>query len=114
MTVGVNVCLGTDSLATVAKNGKDSLELNLFSEMQAFSRSNPGITPETILKMATMNGARALGLAGKIGEVSTYAYADVIAMPFNGKMSEIFDVTLNFHGPVHASMIAGQWAIAPE
>jgi aminodeoxyfutalosine deaminase len=114
LEAGVNVCLGTDSLATVAKNGKESLELNLFTEMQAFSRSNPGITAETILKMATMNGARALGLTGKIGEISSYAYADLIAIPFTGNMSELCKAVLNFHGPISASMIAGQWAIAPE
>ena len=113
LEAGVNVCLGTDSLATVAKNGKDSLELNLFAEMQAFSRSNPGVTPETILKMATLNGARALGLAGKTGEISSYACADIIAVPFTGKMPELYEAVLNFHGPVSASMIAGQWAIAP-
>lgn len=110
----VNVCLGTDSLATVAKNGKESLELNLFSEMQAFAHSNRGIMPESILRMATVNGARALGLAGKIGEISSYAYADLIALPFKGKMSELYEAVLNSHGPVSASMIAGQWAIAPE
>ncbi|HUA65743.1 MAG TPA: amidohydrolase family protein [Alphaproteobacteria bacterium] len=113
LEAGVNVCLGTDSLATVAKNGKDSLELNLFAEMQAFSRSNPGVTPETILKMATLNGARALALAGKTGEISSYACADIIAVPFTGKMPELYEAVLNFHGHVSASMIAGQWAIAP-
>ena len=110
----VNVCLGTDSLATVAKNGKQDLELNMFSEMQAFSRSHPDCSPQTILNMATLNGARALGLAGKIGELSTYAFADLIALPFAGNISDVFEAVLNFHGRVPASMIGGQWAIAPE
>ena len=110
----VNVCLGTDSLATVAKNGKQDLDLSMFTEMQAFSRSNPNCLPETILKMATINGARALGLAGTVGELSACACADLIALPFAGKISDAFDAVLNFHGPVSASMIAGQWAIAPK
>lgn len=114
LAANVNICLGTDSLATVAKNGKDSLELNLFSEMQAFSRSNPGCAPETILKMATVNGARALGLAGKIGELSSYACADLIAVPFAGKISDACEAVLNLDGRVNGSMIAGQWAVAPE
>jgi aminodeoxyfutalosine deaminase len=114
LAANVNVCLGTDSLATVAKNEQESLELNLLSEMQAFSRSNPGFTPETILKMATMNGARALGLAGKIGEISSYAHADLIAIPFAGAISEVNEAILNFQGHVSASMIDGQWAIPPE
>lgn len=114
LAANVNVCLGTDSLATVAKNGKESLELTLFSEMQTFSRYNPGFAPETILKMATVNGARALGLAGKIGEISSCACADLIAVPFAGKISDAWEAVLNFHGHVNASMIGGQWAITPE
>ena len=110
----VNVCLGTDSLATVAKNGKQDLELSMFSEMQAFSRSHPDCSPEIVLKMATVNGARALGLAGKIGELSTHACADLIAVPFTGNISGASDAVLNFHGRVSASMIGGQWAVAPE
>ena len=36
--------------------------------------------------MATVNGARALGLAGQAGELSKNAFADVIAVPFAGKI----------------------------
>jgi cytosine/adenosine deaminase-related metal-dependent hydrolase len=110
----VNVCLGTDSLATVAKNGKETLELNLFSEMQALSRAHPGCPAKTILKMATVNGARAIGMTGKVGEISSYACADLIAVPFAGRISDVDEAVLNFHGSVKASMIAGQWAVAPE
>jgi cytosine/adenosine deaminase-related metal-dependent hydrolase len=114
LAAGVNVCLGTDSLATVTKNGKENLELNLFSEMQAFSRINPGFAPEALLKMATVNGARALGLAGILGEISSYACADLIAVPFTGQIPDACEAVVNFQGRVNASMIAGQWAIAPE
>ncbi|MGH7981058.1 MAG: amidohydrolase family protein, partial [Limisphaerales bacterium] len=113
LAAGVNICLGTDSLATVAQSGKESLELNLFSEMQAFWRSHPALAPEMVLKMATVNGARALGLAGKLGEISCGAYADLIAVPFTGNISSLFETVLNFQGRVSASMIGGQWAIAP-
>jgi cytosine/adenosine deaminase-related metal-dependent hydrolase len=114
LAADVNVCLGTDSLATVTKNGKETLELNLFSEMQAFSRHNPGVAPETILKMATVNGARSLGLAGKIGEISSFACADLIAIPFAGQISDAARTALNFQGRVGASMIGGQWALPPK
>jgi cytosine/adenosine deaminase-related metal-dependent hydrolase len=43
LRANVNVCLGTDSLATVAQNGKEELELNLFHEMQLFARANPAL-----------------------------------------------------------------------
>ncbi|MGH8024970.1 MAG: amidohydrolase family protein, partial [Limisphaerales bacterium] len=100
LAANVNVCLGTDSLATVAGIGKEGLELNLFSEMQALARQHPGLAPDTILKMATVNGARALGLAGKIGELCSYARADLIAIPFAGDISGASEAVLNFHGRV--------------
>ena len=108
-----NICLGTDSLATIAKNEKEPLELNLFHEMQAFSRANPAVAPETILKMATVNGARALGMAGKIGELCASAFADLIALPFTGSAADATAAAVNFSGRIHASMIGGQWVIAP-
>jgi cytosine/adenosine deaminase-related metal-dependent hydrolase len=113
LTAKANVCLGTDSLATTAKKENEPLELNLFQEMQAFSRANPTVAPETILKMATINGARALGMAGKVGELSAHAFADMIAIPFTGPVADASAAVVNFSGHVHASMIGGQWAITP-
>ena len=110
----VNVCLGTDSLATVTKAEKEQLELNLFHEMQLFARSNPTLAPETILQMATVNGARALGQAGKIGELSSLSYADLITLPFTGNISQAVESVVHSPGNITTSMIAGQWALPPS
>ena len=110
---GVNLCLGTDSLATVRKNGKEKIELNLFAEMQAFASISKAVPSEDILKMATLAGAKALGMAGQIGELSENAFADLIAIPFNGKVADIFDAVVHHPSTVSASMIDGNWAIAP-
>jgi cytosine/adenosine deaminase-related metal-dependent hydrolase len=109
----VNVCLGTDSLATVTKNGKEELELNLFQEMQILACTYPDLSPQTILKMATVNGARALNLTEKVGELSGGAFADLIAIPYSGEISEAANAIINFTGPVRASMIGGAWAVPP-
>ena len=61
---GANVCLGTDSLATVRKAGKQRLALDMFEEMRALAAKEPDMRPEEILRMATVNGARA-GAGGK-------------------------------------------------
>jgi len=114
LSANINVCLGTDSLATVAKNDRQNLELNLFQEMQAFARIHPSVSPAAILKMATVNGARALGLRGKVGEISGNAFADLIAIPFSGEISKAEEAVLNFSGPVHDSMIAGHWAVGDK
>jgi len=111
---GVNLCLGTDSLATVRKHPRSQLELNMFLEMGAFAARHPGVPPEQILRMATANGAKALGLKGKIGELGHGANADLIAIPGPRKVADIFEAVLHHPGDVSASMIAGQWTIAPK
>jgi cytosine/adenosine deaminase-related metal-dependent hydrolase len=109
----VNICLGTDSLSTVKKTGKEKLELNMFEEMRVFAQANPKVSAGHVLQMATVNGARALGLTGQVGELSENAFADLITIPFDGNHSEATEIAVNFTGKVGASMINGQWAILP-
>ncbi len=111
---GVNICLGTDSLATVLKIGRQKPELDLLAEMSALAEKDKTISPGQILRMATVSGAKALGMAGRIGELSKNAFADVIAIPFTGKISEAAEAVVNFSGGVHASMIGGKWTIQPN
>jgi cytosine/adenosine deaminase-related metal-dependent hydrolase len=53
LDAGINVALGTDSLAS-------SPSLNLFEEMAFVADNYPGLRPEVILGMASINGAMAL------------------------------------------------------
>lgn len=111
---GVNLCLGTDSLATVRKRRHQEVELNMFDEMRTFATRHPGVPPRQILQMATVHGARALGLKGKAGELVCGANADLIALPWLRKFADIFEAVLHHAADVSASMIAGQWVIAPK
>ncbi len=110
---GVNLCLGTDSLASARGRRGHPLELDLFEELRAFSRAHPGVRPSAMLEMVTVNGARALGLRGQVGEIAPKAHADLIALPFSGGLREAAEAVVHHVGPVRASMIAGQWALAP-
>jgi cytosine/adenosine deaminase-related metal-dependent hydrolase len=111
---GVNLCLGTDSLATTRKeSGSQPLELNLFAEMQMLAAKSPELAPEKILRMATANGAQALGRKGELGELSPNALADLIAIPFVGPEREVFEAIVRHVGEVGASMIGGAWAVPP-
>jgi aminodeoxyfutalosine deaminase len=111
---GVNVCLGTDSLASVTSSRGSLIDLNLFSEMQALALAVPAIAPRTILEMATVRGARALGLAGEVGELMPGALADMIAIPFQGRSEDAYEAALHCPGSVLCSMIEGEWAIPPK
>jgi cytosine/adenosine deaminase-related metal-dependent hydrolase len=106
---GVNICLGTDSLASSTARPKKKLELNLFSEMQSFAKINPEVSAEEILRMVTINGARALKMSEKIGELSSGSFADLIALPFRGDTSEAYDAALHHEGKISASLIDGRW-----
>jgi aminodeoxyfutalosine deaminase len=111
---GVNLCLGTDSLATTRKYGKPRPELDLFAEMRLLAERDSSVSPVEILQMATVNGARALGLVGKIGELSKNVLADLIALPFTGKITNVHQAVIEHSGTVTASMIEGHWAIPPQ
>lgn len=114
VSAGVNICLGTDSLATVRAERGQPLELNLFAEMQAMSAKALELPPETILRMATLHGAEALGRKGQIGELAENALADLIAVPFAGSPARPFEAIIQHQGPVAASMIGGVWAVPPS
>ena len=106
---GVNVSLGTDSLATV---GEVDAELNMFSEMRMFRDKYLGVTPEVIISMATVNGAKALGWTKKVGEISTGACADLLAFEYSGPVDSVYEGVIEHRGPV-VVMVDGQWEIHP-
>ena len=72
--LGINVCLGTDSLAS--NNG-----LDLRSEIRQAQVFHRELAPVDWWRMVTLNGARALGLTGTLGEISPGALADLVAFP---------------------------------
>jgi cytosine/adenosine deaminase-related metal-dependent hydrolase len=110
---GVNISLGTDSLATVRKGHGEQVALDLFIEMQSFARTHPEVSPADVLLMVTRNPARALGFASTLGTLRAGAFADLIAIPFAGSDSEAHAAAVNHRGPVVASLIAGRWALPP-
>jgi len=84
LDAGVNVALGTDGAAS-------NNRLDLWSEMQTAALlakhaagSAAALPAATALRMATINGARALGLAGEIGSLAAGKAADVICVNLSG------------------------------
>ncbi len=56
----VNICIGTDSLAS-------NNELNILSELQVVHQANPTIPISELLQWGTLNGATALGISDNFG-----------------------------------------------
>ena len=71
---GVNVCLGTDSLAS-------NSSLDMRSEMRE-AQTIHGLGDREVLEMVLLNGARALDQVGKLGQLSPGAAADLVAFPY--------------------------------
>jgi len=77
---GVNVALGTDGAAS-------NNDLDMFGEMQTaaliaktVANDATALPAKTVLEMATINGAKALGLENKIGSIEPGKQADLIAI----------------------------------
>lgn len=106
---GVNLCLGTDSLASTRLRPGVPPTLSLFDEMRALANADSMVTPHQLLEMATINGARALGQAGRLGQLTPGAKADLITVPFRGPLDEATTAVVHHVGPVTATMIDGVW-----
>lgn len=83
LAAGVNVALGTDGAAS-------NNDLDLFGEMRtaallgkAVAEDASAVPAMAVLRMATINGAKALGLAHEIGSLTPGKSADVIAINLN-------------------------------
>lgn len=91
LAAGVNVGLGTDGAAS-------NNRLDLWTEMRlaallAKASGNATCLPAAqVLEMATLNGARALGLDGLLGSLETGKQADLVAVDFSAiEMQPCYD-----------------------
>jgi 5-methylthioadenosine/S-adenosylhomocysteine deaminase len=77
---GVNVAIGTDGAAS--NNDLDMLgEMRSAALLAKGMSSDPTALPaREVLRMATLNGARALGLADRIGSLEAGKQADMVAI----------------------------------
>ena len=86
---GINVAIGTDSLAS-------NWSLSLLDELKFLARTQPCIRPETLFDMVTYNGAKGLRLA-RVGRLEKDWQADIIAVriPNDGRpiIEQILDST---------------------
>jgi len=99
-SLGFNICLGTDSLAS-------NENLSLLAEMRAFQRSQPGISPDEILKMVTINPATALHQENMIGRIRPGFCADLVAIPC-GRGADLFEEIVGFEGQLDWVMVNGK------
>jgi cytosine/adenosine deaminase-related metal-dependent hydrolase len=94
LDAGVNLALGTDSLA-------GNWDLNLFGEMLWLRQTYPACPGELWLRLGTLNGARSLGREGDYGSLEPGKRAAMGFIPLEGER--------DFWSQLFAAGAAGKW-----
>jgi cytosine/adenosine deaminase-related metal-dependent hydrolase len=92
LACGVRVAVGTDSRAS-------NPDLSVLSELRHIARQHPGVPPEEILKMGTLYGAEALGLADELGSLTTGKKAAFAIVPLQEAGDDPFELLFHSDAP---------------
>ncbi|MCO6455116.1 MAG: amidohydrolase family protein [Pirellulaceae bacterium] len=89
LAAGVRVAVGTDSRAS-------NPDLNLWRELRFVAQRHPDVPPEQVLRMGTLSGAEALGLAECAGSLRPGKRADlaVVELP-DGHADDPYELLLH-------------------
>jgi len=82
--------------------------LSLFAEMRAFQKAFPSVSPEAILRMATVNSAMALHQENTLGRLRRGFEADLLAVPSSG-LTNVFEQIIAFEGSIRSVMVNGEF-----
>ncbi|MDL2330756.1 amidohydrolase [Odoribacter sp. OttesenSCG-928-A06] len=113
---GINISIGTDGAAS--NNILDMVEEMRFAALlPKVVHYNPeAVDARTVLRMATINAAHALGLGDITGSLEVGKRADLICIQPGKNMEPVFDeysaivYAMNSHN-INASMINGEWVM---
>lgn len=112
---GANVCLGTDSCAS--NNTLDLLsEVRLAAILAKPVRQDPTCVPAAqALSLATINGAKALGLGHDIGSLSVGKYADFVALDLDSfELMPLFNVLSQLAYACASHRISDVWVAGKQ
>lgn len=114
---GINVAIGTDNV--VANNSYDLFgEMAMLGKASSLKEGRPSpLSAFEIVSMATVEGARALGLADKIGSIEVGKRADLISLDLDdigwapdGGLDPYTAMVYSVSGlSVRDSMVEGRW-----
>jgi cytosine/adenosine deaminase-related metal-dependent hydrolase len=111
---GVRVALGTDSLAS-------NPDLDLLAEARFLHRLHPDLPGATLLRLATLAGAEALGWADETGSLQPGKSADLVVVPLPARAAvadaghreavapDPHDLVLASAAPVARVLCRGRW-----
>ncbi|MEJ2246652.1 MAG: amidohydrolase family protein, partial [Acidobacteriota bacterium] len=105
LDAGINITLGTDSLAS-------NTTLSMLDEIRFLYKERKDLKSEEILKAATINGAKALNYGNSIGTLKSGCRADmtVLEVPPNMKPYRVPDQILEGAGKCIGTVVEGRIA----
>jgi cytosine/adenosine deaminase-related metal-dependent hydrolase len=90
---GVRVALGTDSLAS-------NPDLSVLNELRFLHADQPDLSGDLLLRLATVNGAEALGWADECGSLTPGKSADFVVIPLPDRdAADPYDLWLESKAP---------------
>lgn len=98
---GINIGIGADG-APCNNNLNPFIEMRLAGLLQSFKAKPGALNAEDILKMATINGAKALGMDNIIGSLEVGKRADIVVLDPNSAQSWGFSGTNPFSRIVYS------------
>jgi cytosine/adenosine deaminase-related metal-dependent hydrolase len=105
---GVRVALGTDSLAS-------NPDLDVLAEARFVHRKHPDVPGATLLRMATLSGAEALGWADETGSLTPGKSADLVVLPLPDEdAADPYELVLGSDLPVREVLFRGAWRVEGE
>ncbi|HUU83001.1 MAG TPA: amidohydrolase family protein [Phycisphaerae bacterium] len=104
---GVNVCVGTDSLAS-------NPSLSVLEELRFLRRNDPDLPPALLIEMGTARAARALGMSTSVGRIAPGLRADLTAIPLDPDgPSDPMENVLQGNADPTCTCVAGRWHGTP-
>lgn len=98
---GVNVCIGTDSLAS-------NPSLSILDELRFVHAESRDVSPATLLEMGTLRAACALHWEDQLGSLATGKFADFVSVPIPRECDDPVRAILGDNSPPAQVWIAGQ------
>jgi cytosine/adenosine deaminase-related metal-dependent hydrolase len=80
LRAGVNVCIGTDSLAS-------NPSLSILDELRFLRRLHSDFAAQDLMRMGTLRGAAALGFEDEVGSLTVGKAADLVVIPLEASPS---------------------------
>ena len=99
--LGVNIALGTDSLAS-------SPSLSMLDEMRCIVERHPHVSPERVLTLAMLNGAKTMKVRAKIGGLRSGWKADIVGVRIPSGASRVAERILSDEASVVLTMVDGK------